>query len=78
MASVADYVVSKGFNKNIFLEENEDIDISKIGMGFFPGNEILNPQEKEANLHSNTSLPTGEGLSNDVEPPDWNGPGGSI
>jgi hypothetical protein len=47
MANMAEYVTSKGFNKNIFLEENEEVDTSKFGMGFFPGNEILNPKEEE-------------------------------
>ena len=43
MATVSEYVTSNGFNKNIFLEGNEEIDISKFGKGFFPGNEVLNP-----------------------------------
>ena len=47
MASIAKYVTSKGFNKNIFLEENTEIDITKFGKGFFPGNETLNPKEEE-------------------------------
>lgn len=47
MASIANYVTSKGFNKNIFLEGREQIDTSKFGMGFFPGNEILNPKQED-------------------------------
>lgn len=43
MATVSEYVTSNGFNKNIFLEGNEEIDMSKFGKGFFPGNEVLNP-----------------------------------
>ena len=47
MATVSEYVTSNGFNKNIFLEGNEEIDMSKFGKGFFPGNEILNPAPVE-------------------------------
>lgn len=43
MATVSEYVTSNGFNKNIFLEGKEEIDMSKFGKGFFPGNEVLNP-----------------------------------
>ena len=43
MATMSEYVTSNGFNKNIFLEGNEEIDMSKFGKGFFPGNEVLNP-----------------------------------
>ena len=47
MANTVQYVVSKGFNKNIFLEGRESYDMEKIGVAFFPGNAILNPAEKE-------------------------------
>ena len=47
MAKISDYVTSSSFNKNIFLEDREEIDMSKFGMGFFPGNEVLNPKEEE-------------------------------
>lgn len=47
MATVSEYVTSNGFNKNIFLEGKEEIDMSKFGKGFFPGNETLNPAPVE-------------------------------
>lgn len=47
MATVSEYVTSNGFNKNIFLEGNTEIDMSKFGKGFFPGNETLNPAPVE-------------------------------
>ena len=47
MAKISDYVTSSSFNKNIFLEGREEIDMSKFGMGFFPGNEVLNPKKEE-------------------------------
>lgn len=47
MANTVEYAVSKGFNKNIFIERDEaginEYDVSKFGMEFFPGNEILVP-----------------------------------
>lgn len=47
MANTIEYAVSKGFNKNIFIERDEakinEYDVSKFGMEFFPGNEILIP-----------------------------------
>ena len=47
MAKISDYVMSSGFNKNIFLEDREEVDMSKFGKGLFPGNEVLNPKEEE-------------------------------
>lgn len=47
MAKISDYVMSSGFNKNIFLEGKEEVDMSRFGKGFFPGNEVLNPKEVE-------------------------------
>ena len=47
MATVSEYVTSNGFNKNIFLEEREEYDMSKFGKAFFPGNEVLNPAPVE-------------------------------
>lgn len=47
MVNTVEYAVSKGFNKNIFIERDEagvnEYDVSKFGMEFFPGNEILVP-----------------------------------
>lgn len=46
MASKGDYILSKGFNQNIFHWNDKDTyvnTINKQGKGFFPGNETLNP-----------------------------------
>ena len=50
MASKGDYILSKGFNQNIFHWNDKDTyvnTISKQGKGFFPGNEVLNPKEPD-------------------------------
>lgn len=46
MASKGDYILSKGFNQNIFQWNDKDTyvnTISKQNKGFFPGNETFNP-----------------------------------
>ena len=60
MAKISDYVMSSGFNKNIFLEDRDEVDMSKFGMGFFPGNEVLNPKEEEEEEETPTPEEGGE------------------
>ena len=60
MATMSEYVTSNGFNKNIFLEGKEEIDMSKFGKGFFPGNEVLNPPMPE-DEEEDASLPPVDG-----------------